>query len=156
MELRNREIVRDIVGDAKRSTQRFIRAFSKLAFRHCQCTFVAPVLASFASARICSSPTAFSSFAPNSRNYQQFKPTSDGLRSLSTACHRDGRAPQHCECPGLCCFSGTLIYVTHSSQSAHDEITTIFVVGFPEDIQEREFQNMVSFILLHRSDHHGL
>lgn len=27
----------------------------------------------------------------------------------------------------------------------HEEITTIFVVGFPEDISEREFQNMFTF-----------
>ncbi|KAJ2176032.1 hypothetical protein GGH16_000368 [Coemansia sp. RSA 560] len=26
-----------------------------------------------------------------------------------------------------------------------DDITTIFVVGFPEDMREREFQNMFTF-----------
>ncbi|KAJ1809601.1 hypothetical protein LPJ56_005967, partial [Coemansia sp. RSA 2599] len=26
-----------------------------------------------------------------------------------------------------------------------DDITTIFVVGFPEDMKEREFQNMFTF-----------
>ncbi|KAJ3348737.1 hypothetical protein HDU83_001079 [Entophlyctis luteolus] len=32
-----------------------------------------------------------------------------------------------------------------SDPNPYDEITTIFVVGFPEDIQEREFQNMFTF-----------
>ena len=32
-----------------------------------------------------------------------------------------------------------------SSSAPFEEITTIFVVGFPEDIQEREFQNMFIF-----------
>jgi hypothetical protein len=31
--------------------------------------------------------------------------------------------------------------------NSHDEITTIFVVGFPDDMAEREFQNMFTFCL---------
>ncbi|KAF6762046.1 hypothetical protein DFP72DRAFT_842117 [Ephemerocybe angulata] len=32
-----------------------------------------------------------------------------------------------------------------TNSSGHEEISTIFVVGFPEDMQEREFQNMFTF-----------
>ena len=38
---------------------------------------------------------------------------------------------------GLSLFSK----LTHQQE----EITTIFVVGFPDDMQEREFQNMFTF-----------
>ncbi|KAI3638067.1 hypothetical protein MIR68_003678 [Amoeboaphelidium protococcarum] len=34
---------------------------------------------------------------------------------------------------------------TNSSLAATEEITTIFVIGFPEDLQEREFQNLFTF-----------
>ncbi|KAJ3316274.1 cell cycle RNA binding protein whi3, partial [Blyttiomyces sp. JEL0837] len=34
---------------------------------------------------------------------------------------------------------------TFTAGSPNEEITTIFVVGFPEDFQEREFQNMFTF-----------
>ncbi|KAF9534109.1 hypothetical protein CPB83DRAFT_889121 [Crepidotus variabilis] len=35
--------------------------------------------------------------------------------------------------------------VNSNSNTAGEEISTIFVVGFPEDMQEREFQNMFTF-----------
>ncbi|KAF8341505.1 uncharacterized protein EI90DRAFT_3143759 [Cantharellus anzutake] len=34
---------------------------------------------------------------------------------------------------------------TQSSSAQQEEISTIFVVGFPDDMQEREFQNMFTF-----------
>ncbi|KAI1321290.1 hypothetical protein EDD11_006626 [Mortierella claussenii] len=39
--------------------------------------------------------------------------------------------------------NGNLVFANGSNQS--EEISTIFVVGFPEDMQEREFQNMFVF-----------
>lgn len=35
--------------------------------------------------------------------------------------------------------------IGNTSNPASDDVTTIFVVGFPDDMQEREFQNMFTF-----------
>ncbi|KAF9450956.1 hypothetical protein P691DRAFT_788207 [Macrolepiota fuliginosa MF-IS2] len=41
--------------------------------------------------------------------------------------------------------SGTANYSSNKDNNNQEEISTIFVVGFPEDMQEREFQNMFTF-----------
>lgn len=40
-------------------------------------------------------------------------------------------------------YSNTLSSIQQTTSS--DDVTTIFVVGFPEDMAEREFQNMFTF-----------
>ncbi|KAF8076726.1 hypothetical protein FPV67DRAFT_1407729, partial [Lyophyllum atratum] len=47
--------------------------------------------------------------------------------------------------PGLAPPANTSTANPSSSSANTEEISTIFVVGFPEDMQEREFQNMFTF-----------
>ncbi|KAG0947322.1 hypothetical protein G6F57_003240 [Rhizopus arrhizus] len=42
-------------------------------------------------------------------------------------------------------LTSPLSYNSTSTMSHPDDVTTIFVVGFPEDMSEREFQNMFTF-----------
>lgn len=42
-------------------------------------------------------------------------------------------------------LTSPLSYNSTSTMSHPDDVTTIFVVGFPEDMAEREFQNIFTF-----------
>lgn len=67
----------------------------------------------------------------------------------STTC--DMRMRPLAPSPASCLFQPTAASCTLPTQSTHnlippsDDVTTIFVVGFPEDMSEREFQNMFIF-----------
>lgn len=77
--------------------------------------------------------------------------TSEPTAVVSFPSTSDMRVRPLAPSPASCLFQPTTASCTLPSQSTHnlippsDDVTTIFVVGFPEDMSEREFQNMFIF-----------
>ncbi|CDH49352.1 rna binding protein [Lichtheimia corymbifera JMRC:FSU:9682] len=77
--------------------------------------------------------------------------TSEPTAVVSFPSTSDMRVRPLAPSPASCLFQPATASCTLPSQSTHnlippsDDVTTIFVVGFPEDMSEREFQNMFIF-----------
>ncbi|KAI9507009.1 hypothetical protein F5148DRAFT_1150060 [Russula earlei] len=99
-------------------------------------------------------------FSPGAQQQQaQAQPPQqqlNGLHATTQASFLNGLHPQQMQSqtpygPHLPASASTptVSQVNHSNSatqpSSQEEISTIFVVGFPEDMQEREFQNMFTF-----------
>lgn len=83
--------------------------------------------------------------------YSPSSMTSEPTAVVSFPSTSDMRVRPLAPSPASCLFQPATASCTLPSQSTHnlipqsDDVTTIFVVGFPEDMSEREFQNMFIF-----------